>query len=49
MEKWPKGITLRIRKIPVQTPLCARPGFGTQPRYEALSDLWVKPNIKHSD
>ena len=35
-----KGVTFRIGRIPVQTPLGARPGFETQPRYEAPDDHW---------
>ena len=34
--------------FPVQTPLGARPGLRTQPRYEAPSDLRVK-NVIRSD
>ena len=33
---------IRIGRFPVQTPLGARPGLGTQPRYEAPGDLRVK-------
>ena len=33
---------IRIRRFPVQTQLGARPGLGTQPRYEAPSALWVE-------
>ena len=33
---------MRIGRFPVQIPLDARPGLGTQPRFEAPSDLWVK-------
>ena len=36
------GVTLRIERIPVQAPLGARPGFGTEPRYEASGGLWVE-------
>ena len=44
MAQWDKGITLGIGRIPVLTPLGARPGFGAQPclLYKALSDLQVK-------
>ena len=31
-----------IRRFPVQTPLDAMPGLGTETRYEAPSDLRVK-------
>ena len=34
--------------FPIQTPPAARPGLGTQPRYEAPGDLRVK-NAKRSD
>ena len=37
-----KDVTLRIGKIPVETPLRARLGFGTQPPYEATGNLWVE-------
>ena len=48
--EWPSGLRCcsMNRKVPVQTPLRARPGLGTQPHYEAPSDLRVK-NVKHSD
>ena len=36
-----KGIVIRIR-FPVQTPLGAHPGSGTQPYYKALGDLQVE-------
>ena len=36
------GVTIRIGRFLVQTPLGARPGLGTQPRYEAPGDLWVE-------
>ena len=34
--------------FPVQTPLGARPGLGTQPHYEASGDPRVE-NVKRSD
>ena len=37
-----------IERFPVQTPLDARPGLQTQPRYEVPSDLRVK-QLKRSD
>ena len=33
---------LRIGRFPVQNPLGAQPGLGTQPRYEAPGDLRVE-------
>ena len=36
------GVPIRIGRFPVQTPLGARLGLGTQPRYEAPGDLWVE-------
>ena len=36
------------QKVPVQTPLGARPGLGTQPHYEAPDDPRVE-NAKRSD
>lgn len=36
------GIAARIRMFPIQTLLGARPDLGTQPRYDASADLWVK-------
>ena len=35
------GVTFRIGRIPVQTPLAARPGFGAQSRYKTAGDLRV--------
>ena len=37
-----EGVVIRIRKVPVQTPLGTPPGLGTQPRYEAPGDLQVE-------
>ena len=37
------------RKDPVQTPLSAWPGFGTQPYYEATGDIQVESRIKRSN
>ena len=36
------GIAIRIRRFPVQNLLGAQLGLGTQPRYEAFSDLWLE-------
>ena len=38
---WPSGSRCFewIGRFPAQTPLGPRPGLGTQPRYEAPSDL----------
>ena len=36
------GVVIRIGRHSVQTPLCARPGLGTQPHYKAPDDLQVK-------
>ena len=33
---------IRTKWFSVQTPLGARPGLGTQPRYEAYDDLRVE-------
>ena len=33
---------MRIGRFPNQIPLGARPGLGTQPRYEATGDLRVE-------
>ena len=48
--EWPSGLRRcsRIGRFPVQTPLGARPGLGTQPRYEAPGDLRAE-NVKRSD
>ena len=35
-------VTVRNGRFPAQTPLGARPGLGTQPRYEASGDLLVE-------
>ena len=37
-----QGIGIRIGRFSVQTPLSARPGLGTQPRYEVPGDLRVE-------
>ena len=37
-----KGAGIRIGTFSVQTPLGARPGLGTQPRYEAPGDPRVE-------
>ena len=42
-----KGVTIRTGGFWVQTPLGARPCFGTHPRFDAPDDLWVE--IKRSD
>ena len=39
----------KLGRIPIKTPLRAWPSFGSQPRYEASGDLWVKSRIKRSD
>ena len=36
------GVVIRTERFPVQTPLCARQGLGTQPCYEAPGYLRVK-------
>ena len=36
------GVVIRIGRFPVQTPLGAQPGLGTQPRYKAARDLLVE-------
>ena len=36
-----QGAVTRIRRFPVRTLLGARPGLGTQPRYEASGNLLV--------
>ena len=41
------GVLVRIGRFPVQTLLGARPGLGTQPRYEAPGDLRVE-NVKNA-
>ena len=35
------GVTIRIKRFPVVTPLGARPDFGTEPRYEVPDDFPV--------
>ena len=37
-----QGVVVRIGRFPVQTPLGARPGLGTQSHHEAPGDPWVK-------
>ena len=37
-----QGISIKIRRFPVQNPLGACPGLGTQPHYEAPGDLQVE-------
>ena len=46
IQEWPSGLRRQTknRKDPG-----ARPGLGTQPRYEAPSDLRVELRIKRSD
>ena len=48
--EWPSGLRLcyQNRKVPVQTPLGARPGLGTQPHHETPGDLRVE-FVKRSD
>ena len=36
-----KGIAIRTKRSPVQSPLDAQLNLGTQPHYEVPSDLWV--------
>ena len=40
--EWPSGLRpsglIRIGRIPARTPLGARPGLATQPRYKVPSD-----------
>ena len=43
-----QGVVIRIGRLPVQTPLGARPGLGTQPRHKAPGDLQVKMDKKRS-
>ena len=43
------GAAVRIGRFPVQTPLGARLGLGTQPRYEAPGDPRVENVKKRSD
>ena len=43
--EWPsgfKGVVIRIRRFPVQTPLCAQLGLGTQLCYKVPGTLWVQ-------
>ena len=42
--EWPSGLRPcgKNRKVPGSNPLGARPGLGTQPRYEACRDLRVE-------
>ena len=37
-----EGVAIEIGRFPIQTPLGARPGLGSQPRYEAPGNLRVK-------
>ena len=37
-----QGITLRSRRFPIQTPLVAQPGFGTQPRFFGMNIVLVR-------
>ena len=50
-EELPSGLRryVTIGRFLVQSPLGARPGLGTQPRYEAPGDLRVKNRQKSSD
>ena len=36
------GIVVRIGRLPVQSPLDAQPGLGTQPRHKAVCELLVE-------
>ena len=42
--QWPSGLRCcdKCGRFPVQTPLGARPGLGTEPRYEVPGDLRVE-------
>ena len=40
------GVTLRIRRVPVQAELGAQPGFESQPRYVVPGDLKVENSIQ---
>ena len=46
--EWPNGLRryTENQKDHGSTPLGARPGFGTQPRYEAPGDVLVESKIK---
>ena len=44
-----QGISVRIGRFPVQTPVDAQLGLGTQPCYEAPGDLQVEIVSKFSD
>ena len=46
--EWPNGLRryTESQKDHGSTPLGARPGFGTQPRYEAPGDVLVESKIK---
>ena len=37
-----KSVVNRIGRITVQSPLCAWPGLGAKPRYQAPNDLRVE-------
>ena len=39
-------VAIRIGKFPIQTPLDARPGLGTQPHYEAPGGIKVQLYIR---
>ena len=43
-----EGVTYKVGRSPVQTPLYAWLEFGTQPRYEAPGNLWVKTGIRNA-
>ena len=34
--------SIKMGRLPAETPLDTQPGLGTQPRYEALGDLRVE-------
>ena len=37
-----QGVAIKVESFPVQTPLGARLGFGTQTYWEVAGELWVK-------
>ena len=43
------NFSIRIGRLPVQTPLDSWPNLGTQHRYKAFGDHQIEILIKHSD